>query len=113
MPSGWVSAKRVNAAASVCAVGRRVEPLEVDVERGLVVELVDAVARALGDEHRLADAPPAVVDADAERRVRGDRGADDRVGEHPVAVELEGRLHLAGRRRRSRRRAGPPAPSTP
>ena len=46
---------------------------QVDVERGPVVERVDAVAGAAGHEQRVADAAPAVLDADPERRVGADR----------------------------------------
>ena len=43
---------------------------------------------ALGDDDRLADAPPAVTDADADRRLGADRRAQHGAGEHLVAVEL-------------------------
>ncbi len=72
---------------------RGVEALEVDIERGAVVEAQDAVALAAGDEHGIADAAPAVLDADPERRVGADRDADDGVVEHLGAVELVGGGH--------------------
>ena len=85
-PSGWLSAKRVN-------LGRvrrgRAEALEVDVQRGPIVQRVDAVAGAAGDEHGFADPAPAVLDADPERRVRPERHADDGVAEDLIAVEHE------------------------
>ena len=70
------------------------EVLKVGVKRRLVIEGVHAVAPAGGDEHRFADPPPAVTDADAERRVRGDSGRDHRVGQHAVVVQLECPAHL-------------------
>ena len=45
------------------------EALEVDVECRPVVERVDEVPGARGDEHRIADPEPAVADADPQRRV--------------------------------------------
>jgi hypothetical protein len=56
-----------------------VEAVEVDVEGRGPVDLVDAVVGAAGDQHRLADAAPAMADADPERRLGPDRGRDDRV----------------------------------
>ena len=88
------------------------EPLEVDVQRRPVVERVDAVAGARGDEHRLADPPPAVAHADPQRRVRRDPGGHDRVGEDPVAVELErpGHLQVVAGAAAHERHAGPQHP---
>ena len=70
------------------------EAFEVDVERRTVVELVDPVVRACGHQHRLADAAPAMTNADANRRVGPDGGADDGVGKDLVAVELVRGAHL-------------------
>jgi hypothetical protein len=53
-----------------------VEMLEVDIQSGSVVERVDAVSGASGHEHRLADPPPAMPHADAER------GAGSNAGRH-------------------------------
>jgi hypothetical protein len=93
-PSGWVSAKPVNAACPVRASSGAGEALEVDVEGGAVVELVDPVVRACGHEHRLADAAPAMTDADTDRRVGPDGRADDGVGEDLASVELVRGAHL-------------------
>ena len=71
-PSGCVIANRVKALASSGCLRRRVQAGEVDVERGLAVQRVHAVVGALRDHHRLADAPPAVTDADSQRTIRGD-----------------------------------------
>ena len=70
------------------------ETLQVGVKRGPVVEGVDAVAPAGRHDHRLADPPTAVTDADAERRVRRDASRDHRVGLDLVGVELECPAHL-------------------
>ena len=55
---------------------------------------IDAVAGGAGDQHRLAGALPAVAPADPERPVGGDRRRDDARRRSPVAVDLEGPLHL-------------------
>ena len=68
--------------------------LEVGVERGPVVERVHAVPGACGDEHRLADPPPSVTDADAEWRIGRDPGRDNGVSQHLAGVELECPRHL-------------------
>ncbi len=73
---------------------RGVESLEVGIERGPIVELVDAIVGAARHEHRLADPAPAMAYADPDRRIRADGGADDRVGEDGVAIELMGGHHL-------------------
>ena len=97
----------MNAAALAAGLLGSVQAVEVDVERGPVVELNDAVAGALGDEHGLADPAPAVPDADPERRVGAERGADDGVVQH-LGRRTAGRSRSsAGRRPHSRRRAGP------
>ena len=73
---------------------RGIETLEVSGQRGLVVEGQHAVAAAGGDDHRLSDGAPTVLDADADRALGADGRADDRVLEDGFAVELEGVLHL-------------------
>ncbi len=76
------------------SAGRRVEPVEINVERRLVVKSMDPVVGAAGDQHRFADPPPAVPDADAHRGIRGDRCPHHRIGHHLRAVELVGPFHL-------------------
>ena len=73
--------------------GRGVEPVEVHVEGGGVVEAVDPVPLAAGHDHGVADPAPPVADADPERRVGGDGGGHHGVAQHPSAVELHGGLH--------------------
>ena len=69
------------------------EPVQVHVEGRGVVEGVDPVAFAAGDDHGVADPAPAVADADAERGVGGDGGGDDGVAQHLAVVELGGAGH--------------------
>ena len=75
-------------------VRRGVQAGEVDVERGLAVQRIHAVVGALRYHHRLADATPAVADADPERAVRGNGRSHDAVRQHLRAVQLGGRRHL-------------------
>ena len=70
-----------------------VEALEVHVERGPVVERVDAVALALGHQHGVADPAPAVMHADPERGVGADREGDDRIAQDFAPMHLEGVGH--------------------
>ena len=66
-------------------------PVPMVAERRLVVQGVHAVAPAPGDQHRLADPPPAVLDADAHRGVGADGRGHDGVPEDLGAVELAAR----------------------
>jgi len=80
---------------AVCSsAGRRVEAVQINVERRLVVKGKDPVVGAAGDQHGFAHPSPAVPDADAHRGIRSDRRPDDRIGHHLGAVELVGPFHL-------------------
>jgi hypothetical protein len=68
--------------------------LQVDVEGRLIVEGVDTVSAAAGDEHRLTDPPPAVPHADPQRRIGGDPSSDNRVGKDLIVIQLERPRHL-------------------
>jgi len=72
---------------------RRIEPLEVSVERGTLVEQFDPVAAAGADHQRLTHTAPAMAHSDAERRVRADGCPNHRVGQDIGAEELAGRDH--------------------
>ena len=68
-----------------------VEPVallgEVGLEGGGAVELVNDCAFGTGHKHRLADRPPAVVDADAHRARRVDPDGQDPVGKDSAVAE--------------------------
>ena len=68
--------------------GRRVQPLQVNVQRRLVVQGVHLVSGAAGDHHRVAVPAPAVPHRDGDRPVRTERRGDHAVLQHFGAVEL-------------------------
>jgi hypothetical protein len=68
--------------------GRRVEPVEVHVQRRTVVQAVQVTAGAAGHHHRVALPAPAVPDAESDRPVAADARRDHRVAQHPVAIEM-------------------------
>jgi hypothetical protein len=67
---------------------RRAEAVQVGVERRLVVERLHDRPAGIGDDHRLADAAPAMADTDAERGDRAERRRDDAVAQDLAPVEL-------------------------
>jgi len=73
---------------------RSAEPGEIDVERGPAVELVDPVAVARSDQHRLAHGAPSVAYAQPDRRVGADGRRHHGVVHDRAVVKLEGTRHL-------------------
>src|SRR5207342_653406 len=69
--------------------GRDVEALEIRVERRAAVELEHLGALAVRDQHRLADALPAVADTDPERCVGAESRGDDAALDQLAVEHLE------------------------